>query len=67
MSKGKKYHVPVVGTYRALVDLSFRADEGGWLDVKAGEEFMPPKKANIQQCIERGYIEAAKSGVTDND
>lgn len=43
--------------YRALKDLSFRADKGGWLDVKEGEEFKPPKKTNIPQCIERGYIE----------
>jgi len=52
---------------RALIDLSFRNDKGdGWLDVKAGEEFTPPKKTNIPQGIERGYFEAVKGEVKDN-
>jgi hypothetical protein len=50
--------------YRALIDLSFRNDRGdGWLDVKAGEEFTPPKKTNITQGIERGYFEAMEEKV----
>jgi len=47
--------------YRALTDLSIRKDKGdGFLNVKAGEEFTPPKRMAIAQSIERGYIEEVK-------
>jgi len=45
--------------YRALIDLSYRTGRG-WLDIKAGDEFTPPKTARIAEGIERGYFEAVE-------
>ena len=49
---------------RALIDLSWR-DGKGWLNIKAGEEFKPPKKVDIAQGIERGYFEAVEEDKKD--
>jgi len=43
--------------YRALQDLAYRDDKGGWLVVKGGDKFTPPKHVNIPQAIQKGYIE----------
>jgi len=56
MNKRKKYRAPVE-RYRALVGFSIRDDKGGWLNVKAGEEFTPPERMNVRQHVELGEIE----------
>jgi len=43
--------------YRALVDLSIRSDKSGWLDIKAGEDFTPPKRMDIPGAIKQGFVE----------
>ena len=71
MRERKKYRAPVERRshekrYRALVGFSIRDDKGGWLNVKAGEEFSPPARMNIRQHVELSEIEAVKREVTDN-
>ena len=58
----RKYRAPVErrsheDRHRALVGFSIRDDKGGWLNVKAGEEFTPPERMNVRQHIELGEIE----------
>ncbi|HUV73868.1 MAG TPA: hypothetical protein VMW79_06140 [Anaerolineae bacterium] len=71
MDKRKKYRAPAERRshekrYRALVDFSIRDDKGGWLNVKAGEEFTPPARMNVRQHVELSEVEEAKSEVIDN-